>query len=165
METSYTDPKTVLSPRGSVKNLEILYDGGAGSFSLAKLEWDGRDAHGFRWNGYTDRKTNKVTKGSPISTGHPVWMILPTEMVQAMDFEKIINRKTLNQRVVSEIKSLVETKKTQDPEGFSLTYEADATGIDGNVLEEIKEALAGDKINIISVKEKGNATLFNVAYS
>lgn len=165
MEKTYTDPKTVLSPRGSVKNLEVLYDGGAGSFSLAKMEWDGRDAHGFRWNGYTDRKTNKVNKGSPISTGYPIWMILPTEMVQAMDFEKIINRKTLNQRVVSEIKTLVENKKTQDPEGFSLTYEADANGIDGNVIEEIKEALMGDKINVISVKEKGNATLFNVAYS
>ena len=165
MDNSYIDPNTVLSPRGSVQNLEVLYDGGAGSFSLARMEWDGRDSHGFRWNGYTDRKTGKVNKGSPISTGHPIWMILPTEMVQAMDFDAIINRKTLNQRVVSEIKALVETKKTQDPEGFSLTYEADATGIDGNVLEEIKEALVGDKINIISVKEKGNATLFNVAYS
>jgi len=165
MEKSYIDPNTVLSPRGSVKNLEVLYDGGAGSFSLARMEWDGRDAHGFRWNGYTDRNTGKVNKGSPISTGHPIWMILPTEMVQAMDFETIINRKTLNQRVVSEIKTLVETKKTQDPEGFSVTYATDANGIDSNVIEEIKEALMSDKINIISVKEKGNATLFNVAYS
>lgn len=165
MGNSYIDPNTVLSPRGSVQNLEVLYDGGAGSFSLARMEWDGRDAHGFRWNGYTDRKTGKVNKGSPISTGHPIWMILPTEMVQAMDFDAIINRKTLNQRVVSEIKALVETKKTQDPEGFSLTYEADANGIDCNVIEEIKEALMNDKINIISVKEKGSATLFNVAYS
>lgn len=165
MEKSYTDPKTVLSPRGSVKNLEILYDGGAGSFSLASMEWEGRSAHGFRWNGCIDKKTNKVTKGSPISTGYPIWMILPTEMVQAMDFERIINRETLNQRVVSEIKNLVGIKKAQDPEGFSLTYEADASGIDSNVIEEIQEALSSDKINIISVKEKGSATLFNVAYS
>jgi len=165
MEISYIDPKTVLSPRDSVKNLEILYDGGSGSFSLARMEWEGRDAHGFRWNGYTDRKTNKVNKGSPISTGYPIWMILPTEMVQAMDFDRIINRKSLNQRVVGEIKTLVDSLKAKDPDGFSLTYEADATGIDSNVIEEIKEALLGDKISIISVREKGNATVFNVAYS
>lgn len=165
MSKSYVDPATVLSPRGSVKNLEIIYDGGADSFSLAKLEWDGNPAHGIRWNGYTDQKTGKMHKGSPISTGYPVWLILPTEVVEALDFEKITSRKTLNQRVFSDIKKLVDLKKSEDPDAFALVYEADAGGIDGSVVEEIRKTLAAESINVISVKDKGETTLFNVAFS
>ncbi|WEL58069.1 hypothetical protein PZ739_13200 [Pseudomonas kermanshahensis] len=165
MVKSYVDPATVLSPRTSVKNVEVLYDGGAGSFSLAKLQWDGKAAHGLRWNGFTDAKTGTLHKGSPISTGYPVWLILPTEVVQAMDFEKIISRQTLNQRVITDIKRMVEEKKSEDSDAFALVYEADARGIDGNVLQEIRDALASEKISLVSVKERGENTIFNVAFS
>jgi hypothetical protein len=75
------DPKTVVSPKGSVRNLEILWDGGEwndadplwSGWSAAKLDWDGHPAIGIRWNGTSDDKG----VGNPQSRGLPTWFILP----------------------------------------------------------------------------------------
>ncbi len=57
----YHDPKTVLSPKGRVKSLEVVYDAGPvpGSWSVAQIEWDGSPIVGIRWNG-----DENSTKGS-----------------------------------------------------------------------------------------------------
>jgi hypothetical protein len=75
------DPKTVVSPKGSVKNLHIVWDGGAfdpaksdwSGWSLALLVWDGYPAVGVRWNG----DPNGPGVGNPQSRGLPTWFILP----------------------------------------------------------------------------------------
>jgi hypothetical protein len=73
------DPRTVLSPKASVRNLNVLFDGGLwdeethwAGWSLAKLEWDGAPAVGVRWNGEEGGGV-----GNPQSRGLPTWFILP----------------------------------------------------------------------------------------
>ncbi len=74
------DPKTVLSPRAAVRNLNVMFDGGLwddanqswSGWSLAELNWDGRPAIGVRWNGEVGEGV-----GSPQSRGLPIWFILP----------------------------------------------------------------------------------------
>jgi len=74
------DPRTVLSPKSSVRNLSVVFDGGPwddanprwSGWSLATLEWDGSPAVGARWNG-----TIGEGVGNPQSRGLPTWFILP----------------------------------------------------------------------------------------
>jgi hypothetical protein len=48
---AYISPETVQSPKGRVCDIDVLYDKGpaTGSWSIAKLKWDGADAIGIRW--------------------------------------------------------------------------------------------------------------------
>jgi hypothetical protein len=79
------DPRTVLSPRGSVRNLNVLFDGGIwddakpswSGWSLAKLTWDGGPAVGVRWNGVLGEGV-----GNPQSRGLPTWFILPEPLAE-----------------------------------------------------------------------------------
>ena len=77
----YHDPKTVLSPKGRVKSLEVVYDAGPvpGSWSVAEIEWDGSPIVGIRWNG--DENSNK---GLPQARGNPAWFILPEDIADAV---------------------------------------------------------------------------------
>lgn len=79
---SYTDPRTVLSPKGSVKNLRVLHDGGESSWSLAEMEWDGTPVLGMRWNGGSNNGAPSI--GNPQSRGVPTWFILPEEWGDAI---------------------------------------------------------------------------------
>ncbi|HXB22310.1 MAG TPA: hypothetical protein VNV88_13055 [Candidatus Solibacter sp.] len=74
---SYVDPKTVLSPKGSVSDVQVIFNVGPveGSWSVAKLVWQGESAVGIRWNGDEKRKT-----GTPQSRGNPTWFIVPWEL-------------------------------------------------------------------------------------
>ncbi|HWC77595.1 MAG TPA: hypothetical protein VG778_09035, partial [Blastocatellia bacterium] len=73
--THYTDPETVLSPKGSVANLRVLLNTGENGWAVASLQWDGRDALGIRWNGHP-----KNPIGNPQSRGIATWFILPDEL-------------------------------------------------------------------------------------
>jgi hypothetical protein len=70
--SSYCDPTTVHGPRDRVSNLHIVYDGGAGDFAVAQLDWDGEPVIGIRWNGDLEKPL-----GTPRSFGHPYWLITP----------------------------------------------------------------------------------------
>lgn len=85
------DPETVKAPAHRLTLIKVLYNGGAGSFSVALVKWKDEDGGedfglGLRWNG-----EEGPSKGTPVSRGVPTWMILPKE---------------LNKGVLSSIKNL-----------------------------------------------------------
>jgi len=75
---SYIDPKTVLSPKESVSDVEVIFNTGPvpDSWSVAKLVWQGASRVGIRWNGEED----EGGKGNPQSRGNPTWFILPNQL-------------------------------------------------------------------------------------
>lgn len=81
-EMPYTDPKTVKSPMGRMEDLNVIYDGGAGSWSLATMTWDKqKDNIGLRWNG-SDVPGDPFPAGNPTSHGYPTWFILPSPLAE-----------------------------------------------------------------------------------
>jgi hypothetical protein len=75
MSVFHTAPENVLSPKGSVANLRVLLNTGAEGWSVASMQWNGKDSLGIRWNG--DAK-NPI--GNPQSRGIPTWFILPEDL-------------------------------------------------------------------------------------
>jgi len=78
----YNDPKSVLSPKGRIKSVEVIFDKGPkdGSWSVARLTWDNLpNKVGIRWNG--DRIS---TKGLPQARGNPTWFVVPDELADAV---------------------------------------------------------------------------------
>ena len=73
----YHDPKAVLSPKGRVKGVKVIFDKGPvpKSWSVAEIEWDGQKAIGIRYNG-----DSESTKGLPQARGNPAWFIVPDEI-------------------------------------------------------------------------------------
>jgi hypothetical protein len=71
----FTPPETVLSPKGSVKELRVLANTGEGGWSLSAMLWGDSPALGIRWNGSTD---NPI--GNPQSRGIATWFIVPEEL-------------------------------------------------------------------------------------
>ncbi len=81
---SYVKPEEVTSPRDSVSNVEVLYDGKDGNCSIARLLWDGEECIGIRWNG-TDESPN----GYPSSFGYPCWVVLDDDAVKVISAYKL----------------------------------------------------------------------------
>ena len=79
----YTPPELVLSPKGRVKDLKVIYDGGENSWSLAQMIWDEYKAVGIRWNGGSEDKRFPGI-GNPQSRGVPTWFILPEEVADTV---------------------------------------------------------------------------------
>ncbi|MDE2149199.1 MAG: hypothetical protein KGJ55_05065 [Gammaproteobacteria bacterium] len=75
----YPDPSHVLTPRSRIRNVQVLYDGGEGEWSLAQLEWDNTTTLGIRWNGDADTPI-----GNPQSCGHPTCCILPEALASTI---------------------------------------------------------------------------------
>lgn len=80
----YMDPRLVISPKASIRNLRVLYDGGEftdgkpwSGWSLAEFEWDGSPAVGARWNG------DERGIGNPQSRGVATWFVLPGPLAMA----------------------------------------------------------------------------------
>lgn len=82
---NYNHPEQVRSPRGYVKHIKPLYDGGEAGCAIAILE-DSNGNHniGIRWNvsekEWDDRhkiEEEKGCVGMPQSRGYSVWFILP----------------------------------------------------------------------------------------
>ncbi len=84
---NYRKPQDVLSPRDAVNSISVLYDGGEGSISVAKIKWYDKEVMGVRWNvamrewDDPNKINGKECLGMPTSTGHPVWFILPNEFL------------------------------------------------------------------------------------
>ena len=76
----YVEPQTVLSPRARLRRIvEVLHDGGPGSWSAATLDWDDETCLGLRWNGGDDSAV-----GNPQSRGQATWFIVPEELATPM---------------------------------------------------------------------------------
>lgn len=88
----YIDPANVTAPKDTIDIVEIIYDGGINSVSIARLLWEGDETFGIRWNisknewENEDKRQNlKRCIGLPVSFGHPVWFILPMDDPQAVN--------------------------------------------------------------------------------
>lgn len=84
----YREPAQVTSPQDLVEIIEIVHDGGEESFSIARVLWNKVPRFGIRWNvGHREwdvpEKQSKKMEclGVPTSSGHPVWFILPDELL------------------------------------------------------------------------------------
>ena len=75
----YTDPESVLSPKTSISNVRVLMNTGEEGWSVASLQWDGKDAIGIRWNGGPQNLL-----GNPQSRGIATWFIAPDEIASAL---------------------------------------------------------------------------------
>jgi hypothetical protein len=79
------DPRTVLSPKASIRNLNVIFDGGLwddanprwSGWSMAELIWEDSPAVGVRWNGQVGEGV-----GNPQSRGLPTWFILPEPLAR-----------------------------------------------------------------------------------
>jgi hypothetical protein len=80
---SYVDPKTVLSPKGSIADIEVIYDGGENSWSLARMKWDDTPVIAMRWNGGSN--DGRPSVGNPQSRGYPTWFVVPDEVGEAIE--------------------------------------------------------------------------------
>jgi hypothetical protein len=77
---AYVDPAKVLSPKESVRRVRLLYDRGPGEWSVAEVDWNGKERVGIRWNG----EEGETGVGNPQSRGHPTWFLLPEELQGAV---------------------------------------------------------------------------------
>lgn len=73
---AYIEPKAVVTPKNRVGSVNVIYNGGPGGWSMALLEFDGKEAVGIRWNGSED--TSGI--GNPQSRGRPTWFVVPSEL-------------------------------------------------------------------------------------
>lgn len=85
---NYTSPGTITSPRDYISNIRVIFDGGEASFSLAKLDWEGKPCFAMRWNvarrewdDIEKSSGKKVCVGMPSSHGYPVWFVLPDTFI------------------------------------------------------------------------------------
>jgi hypothetical protein len=83
---NYTDPLDVKSPQDAITHIDVLFDGGEDSVSVAKIIWFGKIVIGMRWN-VSMREWDDLAKingniclGNPVSRGYPTWFILPNEL-------------------------------------------------------------------------------------
>ncbi|MDQ2178002.1 hypothetical protein [Marinifilum sp. D714] len=82
---NYKDPKKVLSPKDAISKVDVIYDGGENSISIAKIIWNGEEVIGMRWNvamrewHNKEKIAGKQCLGMPTSSGHSVWFVVPND--------------------------------------------------------------------------------------
>jgi len=74
---AYIEPQTRLAPRASVRTVDVIYD--AGEWSVARVNWEGDDRIGIRWNG-----GDGPGVGNPQSRGKATWFIMPEPLQQVL---------------------------------------------------------------------------------
>lgn len=72
---TYVNPSEVVSPKTSVSSVRVIEDNGENKFSIARLNYDGREVLACRWNG-----GDGEPYGHPNSRGIPTWFVVPDEM-------------------------------------------------------------------------------------
>ena len=82
---AYIDPRTVCAPKAFVRSVEVLYNYNrpTNGWSVARINWDGTETIGIRWNG--DENSGI---GNPQSRGNATWFIVPEPLQQTI-LEKI----------------------------------------------------------------------------
>jgi hypothetical protein len=81
---AYINPQTVVAPRNRISSVEILYNNGPDGWSVARLEFDGKECLGIRWNGGVQEQGI----GNPQSRGKPTWFVIPSDLTDVV-LEKI----------------------------------------------------------------------------
>lgn len=76
---AYVEPQTVLAPRASVRQVEVLYNEGVGEWSVARVIWEEEERLGIRWNGGEGPGV-----GNPQSRGKATWFIVPEALEGAV---------------------------------------------------------------------------------
>ena len=118
---AYVEPATVLAPRNVIRSVQTLYNSGSGGWSVARVNWEGRDRIGIRWNG-----GEGAGVGNPQSRGNATWFILPDELS-----EVVLNR--------------IDELEMNGPGGLLEGYLAMARDIDGErEADEWSEGIIGD---------------------
>lgn len=80
---TYIKPEMVVSPKGKISDLKVVFDGGEKSWALSELKWEGKQVMALRWNGGSeDQRFPGI--GNPQSRGVPTWFILPDEVGKAV---------------------------------------------------------------------------------
>jgi hypothetical protein len=107
----YIDPRTVLSPKNSVSDVEIIFNTGptSNSWSVARLRWDGEPAVGIRWNGGEEGGT----KGNPQSRGNPTWFIVPVELAERVLEEAEHLAKQTNQNLAAAYREMAKDEERE----------------------------------------------------
>ena len=77
---AYTNPEDVTSPQDRLSSVDVIYNGGEGSYAVANIVWDGHETVGIRWNGGGDGPF--PGEGNPQSRGYPTWFVLPDEIAE-----------------------------------------------------------------------------------
>ena len=88
---SYIKPKDVQATRVQ----KVIYDGGPCGVSVAEVKWSNGICIGIRWNETDNQRRRKTpnSKGMPISSGKPVWFILPNDIFDAgSDLRKTLSK-------------------------------------------------------------------------
>ena len=123
----YVKPTEVLSPKGQVEVLDVLYDSGEWGVSIARIRYRDelnqpfKECTGMRWNGNLDEDN----KGMPVSRGYPVWFVIPDEFSECIQ-ETALNLNTDNvPAVIAEIKIEVERERNTNPRSYMLEYKTD----------------------------------------
>jgi hypothetical protein len=86
---NYRNPQQVTSPRDFVEAVEVIHDGGEDGISVARLNWEGSSVIGIRWNvarrewdDEAKQREERECVGMPSSHGHPVWFVLPEDLIE-----------------------------------------------------------------------------------
>lgn len=84
---AYIHPQMVLSPKAGVSNLQVIYDGGEGQWSAARMNWYSSEVLALRWNG------EDGSVGNPQSRGVPTWFVVPDELSDCIE-KRIVELKS-----------------------------------------------------------------------
>ncbi|EOJ8667008.1 hypothetical protein AB7250_07650 [Providencia stuartii] len=142
----YINPKDVLSPKGQVEILDIIFDSGRWGASVALLNYrdsigdEFEECIGMRWNG--SLKDNN--KGTPLSRGYPIWFIIPDVFKDVIIEQALASAQNIVDSIVSEIRlKVLELKKT--PNEYLLHYET-SKEISNSDINLIRQKLSEYKI-------------------
>ena len=88
---AYMNPRLVVSPKGAIANLTVLFDGGEeqaeggnpwSGWSVAEFDWYGNPCLGIRWNGGDAIGNSHI--GNPQSRGVATWFVVPEPLADSV---------------------------------------------------------------------------------
>lgn len=123
---AYIDPETVIAPRSRVTSVEVLYN--AGEWSVARLEYDGQECLGIRWNG-SDQEPGI---GNPQSHGKPTWFVVPSELADVVRAEIETFGNSKHAALLNAYREMAEDQEREtEARDWSEGLIGDATGQEG----------------------------------
>jgi hypothetical protein len=121
---AYVNPETVLTPKNRIRSVQVLYNGGQHSWSLALVDFDDAERVGFRWNGADD----ETGIGNPQSRGKPTWAILPPELASVVREQVELLQDSRHSELLSAYRQMAEDREREaEAEEWSEGLIGDAT--------------------------------------
>ena len=136
---TYQNPKRVVSPKKRVRNVRVIYDGGAGDWSAANFLFDHKESMGIRWNG----KGSDI--GCPQSRGIPTWFLVPDEVAPLIK-DLVFKIRSENLGIIEEVRRELASESTID--GFEAIAKLRALVHD--------EILTPENVKNLLLEEKGD---------